>query len=248
MKLQRFWIAGKISADDSFGGLLEVVDPSLLHQLKNVFRFKIGYELIIFDGDGLDNECIIREFLKDKVILEPKKSYPSRFMPTREIWLCASIIKKDNFEWTVEKATELGVTRIIPILSDRSEKKALNVGRLEKIAVEASEQSGRGNVPAIHPIIKLEDCLEYINKTQVSGEKLGALAFHTEGEPFLGSAFDKEKPTAIFIGPEGGWSEREVELFHTSGIKLKCLGKQILRAETAAIAALSQFVFYFSNH
>ena len=243
MKLQRFWIDGKISADNSLGGLFEVADTALLHQLKNVFRFKIGYEITVFDGDGQDHECLIREFLKDKIVLELKKSYPSRFIPDREIWLCASIIKKDNFEWTVEKATELGVSHIIPILSDRSEKKSLNIERLEKIIIEASEQSGRGNIPAVYPIMKLDEAIEYIMKLQVSSGKLQVLAFHTEGDPIQGSTLNKDKSIALFIGPEGGWSEKEVELFHKKNIRVTCLGKQVLRAETAAIASLAQFVF-----
>jgi 16S rRNA (uracil1498-N3)-methyltransferase len=270
MKLQRFWIAGKITAEHSFGSLFEVADTALLHQLKNVFRFKIGYELVVFDGDGQDHECLIREFLKDKIILEIKKSYPSRYMPDREIWLCASIIKKDNFEWIVGKATELGVSHIIPILSDRSEKKSLNMERLEKIVVEASEQSGRGNVPTIHQILKLEESIEYFkearnskhearDKSEISSDKRSdesvdsrlaraeegfqMLAFHTEGESVQGETLYKDKLIALFIGPEGGWSEKEVELFHKNNIPLKCLGKQVLRAETAAVVALSQFVF-----
>ena len=263
MKLQRFWIAGKITAEHSFGSLFEVADTALLHQLKNVFRFKIGYELVVFDGDGQDHECLIREFLKDKIILEIKKSYPSRYMPDREIWLCASIIKKDNFEWIVGKATELGVSHIIPILSDRSEKKSLNMERLEKIVVEASEQSGRGNVPTIHQILKLEESIEYFkearnskhearDKSEISRDKRSEdraeegfqmLAFHTEGELFQDDILDKKKSIVLFIGPEGGWSEKEVELFHKNSIPLKCLGRQILRAETAAVVSLSQFVF-----
>jgi 16S rRNA (uracil1498-N3)-methyltransferase len=261
MKLQRFWIDGKITADHSFGGLFEVADLALLHQLKNVFRFKIGYEIVVFDGDGQDHECLIREFLKDKVILELKKSYPSRFMPVQEIWLCASIIKKDNFEWIVEKATELGVSHIIPILSDRSEKKSLNMERLEKIIVEASEQSGRGNIPRIHSIVKLEESIECVKKipnsklqvpknNQISitnnqtetASNVQIMAFHTEGKLGAGATC-AEKPIALFIGPEGGWSEKEVSLFHNNNISLECLGKQVLRAETAAVAALAQFVF-----
>ena len=247
MKLQRFWIAGKISAEHSFGGLFEVADTALLHQLKNVFRFKIGNAIVVFDGDGQDHECLIREFLKDKVIFELRKSYPSRFMSVLDIWLFASVIKKDKFEWIAEKATELGVSHIVPILSDRSEKKSLNMERLKKIVIEASEQSGRGNIPTVHPIIKIDESLEYL-KSQVSSDKLQVLAFHTEGMPahagelFQGDTLDKEKSTAVFIGPEGGWSEREVEWFHKENVQMKSLGKQVLRAETAAIAAMVKVI------
>ena len=106
--------------------------------------------------------------------------------------------------------------------------------RLEKIVVEASEQSGRGNVPTIHQILKLEESIEYFkearnskhearDKSEISSDKRSEdraeegfqmLAFHTEGESFQDDILDKKKSIALFIGPEGGWSEKEVELFH----------------------------------
>jgi 16S rRNA (uracil1498-N3)-methyltransferase len=238
MRLHRFYVAGKIPPQ----GIFDVVGEGLLNQLKRVLRLKIGYEVTVFNGDGQDHECLIREFLKDKIVLELKKSYASRFMPDREIWLCASIVKKDNFEWTVEKATELGVSHIIPILSDRSEKKSLNIERLEKIIIEASEQSGRGNVPTIYPIMKLNEAIDHIRHKFAAGT-LEVLAFHVEGELLRDNISYKDKSIALFIGPEGGWSEKEVDLFHKNNIPLKCLGRQILRAETAVVAALANIVF-----
>jgi 16S rRNA (uracil1498-N3)-methyltransferase len=238
MKPHRFYVAGKIPPQ----GIFDVVDESLANQLKRVLRLKIGYEITVFNGDGQDHECFIKGFEKDKVVLQIKKPYPSRYMPARDIWLCASVIKKDNFEWIVEKATELGVSHIIPILSDRSEKKSLNIERLEKIIVEASEQSGRGNIPTICPIMKLNEAIEHIRHKFARGTS-EVLTFHTEGELFQGSTLDKGKSIALFIGPEGGWSEKEVDLFHNNNIPLKCLGKQVLRAETAVVAALSNIVF-----
>ena len=243
MKLQRFYVAREVPSKFSTEGVFEVADENLVNQLKRVFRFKIGNEIIVFNGDGQDHECIIKEFVKDKVVLQINKSYGSRFMPDREIWLCVAIIKKDNFEWIVEKSTELGVSHIIPILSDRSEKKSLNMERLEKIIIEASEQSGRGNVPTIHQILKLEESIEYIRGSQASNDKFQILAFHTEGELVQGETLYKDKSIAIFIGPEGGWSEKEVDLFHKDNIPVKSLGRQVLRAETAAVAVLAQFVF-----
>lgn len=239
MRLHRFYVAGKIPPQ----GIFDVVDEGLLNQLKRVLRLKIGYEVTVFNGDGQDHECLIKGFEKDKVILEIKKSYPSRYMPVREIWLCAALIKKDNFEWIVEKSTELGVSHIIPILSDRSEKKSLNMERLKKIIVEASEQSGRGNIPTICPIVSLNEGIDHIKHNVARGTSEVLLAFHVEGELFEGGALQKKGSIALFIGPEGGWSEKEVDLFHNNNIPLKCLGKQVLRAETAAIVALSKFVF-----
>jgi 16S rRNA (uracil1498-N3)-methyltransferase len=121
-------------------------------------------------------------------------------------------------------------------VSERSEKKSLNMERLEKIVIEASEQSGRGTIPTIHPVVTLA---EAINQIKGSG---AILAFHTEGELFQDDVLDKEKSIALFIGPEGGWSEKEVDLFHVENIPVKSLGKQVLRAETAAIAVLAKVI------
>jgi len=238
MKLHRFYVAGKIPSQ----GVFDVADTNLVNQLKNVFRLRTGDSVIMFDGDGRDNECLVQGFLKDKVSLEIQASYPSRYIPTRDIWLCAAIPKKDTFEWIAEKATELGVSHIVPIVSDRSEKKSLNMERLEKIVIEASEQSGRGDIPAISPITSLDESIKHIKQMSASGNT-EVLAFHTEGELFQDDIFDKAKSTALFIGPEGGWSESEVELFHKENIPVKSLGRQILRAETAAIAVLANIVF-----
>ena len=244
MKLQRFYAAGKLPAKIEIGGAFELPDPDLVNQLKRVFRFHIGDTIVIFDGDGQDHECLIKEFGKESVTLEAVKSDPSRFMPVRdlgrEIWLAAAVVKKDTFEWIAEKATELGVSHILPIMAERSEKKSLNMERLDKIVIEASEQSGRGDVPKIHPIISLEKSFQYMRSQDPS---IQMIAFHTENSPGQSDSSLKDKANGIFIGPEGGWSEREVELFHEENIPVVCLGRQVLRAETAVVAALAKTVF-----
>ncbi|MBP6858924.1 MAG: RNA methyltransferase, partial [Candidatus Pacebacteria bacterium] len=155
------------------------------------------------------------------------------FMPSRKVYLYAAMVKKDTFEWIAEKATELGVTHIIPVMAERSEKKNINEARLEKIVVEASEQSGRGSVPVIASMVSLKEGIE------IGDSNIRRIAFHTEGKNFSASEIEKDQDIAIFIGPEGGWSPDEVALFHTNDIPVVCLGTQVLRAETAVVAALS---------
>jgi len=232
MRSHRFYIAETIGDKIE----LEIHSLELIHQVRDVFRLKKGDSIIIFDGSGMDFTCRIEELGKNHLKLSVMESNKSRFMPTRDIYLCASVVKKDNFEFIVEKATELGVTHIIPVMAERSEKKGLNEERLKKIAVEASEQSGRGNIPTIFPIMGLEECMNFcIGRTSAK-----LIAFHTEGEPFSGRLnLPDSSPIAIFIGPEGGWSPEEIKLFHKNNIPIVCLGKQVLRAETAVIAALS---------
>ncbi|MEI6396525.1 MAG: RsmE family RNA methyltransferase [Candidatus Taylorbacteria bacterium] len=240
MRLHRFFLTeningGKIGAQKEFS----IESAELTNQIRRVFRLKNADKVIIFDGSGFDFECEIAGGEKDSLNLRVVSSERSHYMPKRDIYLCAAITKKDTFEWIVEKATELGVTHIIPVLAERSEKKSLNEVRLRKIAVEASEQSGRGSVPTILPINNLEQAISLANST----ENMKSVAFHTEAELFTDADIDTKSPTFVFIGPEGGWSADEVDLFHKSKIAVKCLGNQVLRAETAVIVALSKVVF-----
>lgn len=250
MRLHRFYFEEKIGANTS----LEFSSAGTVHQLRNVFRLKKGDTLIVFDGSGSDFECKIAEMEKSRIILDVVSVSKSRFVPNGKLVLCAAIVKKDTFEWLVEKAVELGVTDIIPVVAERSEKKLLNESRLNKICVEASEQSGRGTVPVIHRIVNLNEAIKRDLKgelKEVSGMQAldcSYLAFHTEGESFKKADFTSKKQVNdqalfVFIGPEGGWSPQELEAFHKEGIAVACLGPQILRAETAVISALSVIEF-----
>jgi 16S rRNA (uracil1498-N3)-methyltransferase len=140
-------------------------------------------------------------------------------------------------EWVVEKATELGVSKIVPIVSERSEKKGFNLMRAQKIAIEASEQSGRVEVPLIGDIEPLKDALE-----SFQGE---IVVFDLIGKPFSDAVswLGGEKnntPINIFVGPEGGWSPKEIEMFKVQKAQIFSLGQLTLRAETASIVALSK--------
>ncbi len=232
MRLHRFFIEEPIGA----AAEVSLRSAELANQLSKVFRLKTGDRAILFDGSGSDYECEITDFDKRSVSFRVSSSSRSRYVPPHPLYLCAALVKKDNFEYIVEKATELGVTDIIPVMAERSEKKGLNAGRLEKIALEASEQSGRGTVPKIHEIASLEQSIQMLKEK--GGMEMAV--FHTEGNRF---DMEIDGPAAVFIGPEGGWSPAELDLFEKNKIAVRCLGSQVLRAETAVVAALSQVVF-----
>ena len=232
MRLHRFYIDKKIE-----GKSVEVSDRDIVHQWKKVFRYNVGSQVIIFDGSGFEYICLISSLrnlgatltiLKQKEILKPEKN----------IWLCQAIIKKDNFETIVEKATELGVSTIVPLLSERSEKKKINIERLLKIIKEGSEQSGRGNLMKMEKINSLEDIL---SSGILPQEKI---FFHQE-RPHIEQYLKKktnQKSFALFIGPEGGWTEKEIEIFSKYNVLGFSLGNQILRAETASIVSSALFL------
>lgn len=228
MRIHRFYTDTSIS-----GQKFTIEDRDMVHQWRSVFRYNVGSQVILFDGSGTDYLCLITLLTNSSASLEVVEELSGGEEPKRKVTLCLGLIKKDNFELVVEKATELGVTEIIPVLCERSEKKNLNIERLKKIVIEASEQSGRGTVPVVREIIDLPELLQEGNLPKKK------LLLHLDGE-YVGDALgDEGEEIVIFIGPEGGWSENELKIFETFGIPQTSLGSQVLRAETAAIATLS---------
>jgi 16S rRNA (uracil1498-N3)-methyltransferase len=228
MRLHRFHLKTPILKDD-----FDIADRDIIHQWRNVFRYNVGSQVILFDGSGTDFLCIITSLRNTTASLSVLKRRRTENSAEKNIWLCVSIIKKDNFEWIVEKATELGVNHIVPIISERSEKKNLNMERLEKIAKESSEQSWRGEVPKIHDIIDLDSA---INSNVLPKEKIvlsGDGKYVAEAMSKIGNIL------AVFVGPEGGYSSGELERFDQAGIVKVSLGPRTLKTETAVIAISS---------
>lgn len=213
---------------------LSITNPDTLHQWKKVFRLQAGNRVILFDGSGKEYECTIEMLSKEKaeVAVGDSKEVPA---PPREVWLCVALIKKDNFEWVAQKATELGVSHIVPILAERSEKKDLNVERLEKIVIEASEQSGRGTLPYIHKALSPEDALTLCAETRF-------FVFDPSGTSLQDTEKHGSGSVSLFVGPEGGWSDAELAFFSTRSAEVRTLGTYILRAETAAVVSSALFL------
>jgi 16S rRNA (uracil1498-N3)-methyltransferase len=233
MKLQRFFVGSTLEAD-RLNAPIRTPSLELVHQLKNVFRLVTGDEVILFDGSGYDFTARIDGFDKESVSFTITGKSVNTIVSRRETWLFASLVKKDTFEWIAEKATELGVSHIVPVISDRSVKQGLNTERLQKIIREAAEQSGRATLPKLYDILELAECVEKFKDVK-------SVAWEPSEEKFYRE--DLEKIQGVYIGPEGGWTEREIDLFINENIPVCSLGPQILRAETAVVAALAQIVF-----
>lgn len=225
MRLHNFFVSEKIGEKKS----VTITDAGLLHQFKKVFRFTPGQEVVLLDNSGNEYVSEINSLTISEAKVLIKSARENIFHPRRTITLYQSIIKKDNFEWIVQKGTELGVSKIVPIISERSEKKSLNLDRLAIIAKEACEQSGRAVLPTLSIPVTLADA--------ISDVTLPYLAFHSDGEAFsadIRGAIGRD--VSILIGPEGGWSDHELSLFREKGIEIFSLGSQTLRAETASVA------------
>lgn len=230
MKLHRFFCDEKLTDKKS----VVITHAPLVNQLKNVFRLVKGDKIILFDNSGFDYGVSIEGFEKESVSLLVDSVTPNKVFPIRETYLFASIVKKDNFEWITQKATELGVSHIIPIISERTEKKDLNKERIQKIIVEASEQSGRGTLPVLSEVMDLETALQKFGHVK-------SIAWHTQAEKFVSQ--DLSDTLGAYIGPEGGWSNSEIDLFKKHGVRIRSLGPQVLRSETAVISVITLSVF-----
>jgi 16S rRNA (uracil1498-N3)-methyltransferase len=229
MRLHRFYV------EQPLGEEVVVHDVSIIKQWTKVFRYHVEDSVILFNGDGNDVTFSISSISQKEITLLRKQIHAS-YIPRKKVTLFLSIIKKDNFELVVQKATELGVSVIIPILSARSEKKNLNIERLEAIATEASEQCGRGDVPAISPITSLTSVLDTMACDVSYVLQMGGRSILHQD---IQDSFKKTQSIGLFIGPEGGWSPEEELLFKEKGINPLKLGETVLRAETAAIVAVS---------
>lgn len=227
MRLHRFYISEQVGEKNH----LTIKDEGLLHQWRKVFRYKVRDMVILFDGSGYEYECSILLIEKTDAVLQVVKKRQG-IVPHKEIWLFFSLIKKDNNEFILQKCTELGVSHFVPMISRRSEKKNLNIERAKKIIIESSEQCGRSTFPILHEVVTVDEVMkEY-------GKKVNLVAFDPSGEtPPFPSANGK---LGLLIGPEGGFADEEVRLFKQNNIPVYSLGTFILRAETAAIAAVAK--------
>jgi 16S rRNA (uracil1498-N3)-methyltransferase len=238
MRLHRFYIEQRVGEK----GEIILTNPDLIHQLANVFRFKVGQLVILFDGSGSEFEAEITTLGKKEIKLKIIKTIKKN-LNQKKVSLYLSLIKKSNFELAIEKCTEIGVMEIHPIISERSEKKDLNLERLNKIVKEASEQSGRVTLPTLYDIKTLE-----LAVSQVVKEGKMGVVFHTVNplNPPCQGEIGKPSPDkgrvgeelCLFVGPEGGWSDSEMNLFKQNNFQILSLGQNILRAETAAIVAV----------
>lgn len=229
MRLHRFYINKPLEYTKT-----TISDERLIHQWRHVFRYNVGSEVILFDGSGQEFDAVI-EKLNNREAEVRLVSERQGIVPTQKVTLYQSLLKKDKTEWVIEKATELGVSKIVPIISERSEKKGFNLERAQKIAIEASEQCGRADVPIIESSQQLVASIEGLE-----GEIIVFDKDNSSPTPSLTTREGATPPSsAIFIGPEGGWTEKEIEFFKNKGAQVFSLGSLTLRAETAAIVALT---------
>ncbi len=222
-------------------GMLRIEGDEVRH-IRRVLRLRTGDEIIVFDGSAKEYEGMIVEDRPSSVVIRIQNILSSKKESPLEITLAQSVLKGEKMDYLIQKATELGVKEIIPFFSSRSipilekSKSLRRHRRWERIAIEASKQSGRGVIPKIEPLQDYSEMLQ-----NIPPDFLRLILWEKEGarlkEVLAGL---KEKIKIFFIvGPEGGLSQEEVDLAKEKGFIPITLGKRILRSETASLSLLS---------
>lgn len=203
------------------------------HYLLNVMRKSVGDEILLFNGKDGEWRCVLSRLDKKSAVADALESTRRQDEEKLlDVWLCATVIKKDKMDLLIEKATELGVSGIIPVITKRTNDSHLSVEKMTLRAKEAAEQSERLSVPFIKNPIALSSLLEQWDKNRT----LIYLNERTKG----GSLEKTSSPIAFLIGPEGGFDDAEFEkLSALPYAKSVHLGRRILRAETAGISILA---------
>jgi 16S rRNA (uracil1498-N3)-methyltransferase len=229
-------------------GVFEIRGDDARH-ISFSLRMRQGEMLTVCDGEGTDYECKIVFMDGESVRLEVMSSRRTQTEPPLEICLYQSVPKGDKLEYIVQKAVELGVSRIVPVYSSRcivkpdaksEEKKTL---RLSRIAHEAAKQCGRGRIPSVMPY------MTYAEAVRACGEN-AFICYENERsfslKSYLRTLSEKNAGTlSFFVGPEGGYSEKEIALAAENGIPAVELGPRILRCETASGFVLSSLTYEF---
>ena len=206
---------------------LEITDRRLIHKIKNVLRMKAEDKIELCNGKQEEATAEILKINKDKIKTKLLERHSNDREPDKKITLYCSILKNKNFELVVEKATELGVSQIVPIISDRTVKTGLKSDRLNKKTREAAEQSGRGVLPQLQEKAKLKTAIKQDqNEMQIAFDEAGKEVSEID------IAVDN---ISIFVGPEGGWSKKEKQMFEEKNFDIAKLSDLTFRAETAAI-------------
>ena len=226
-------------------GLIRITGSDVNH-IKNVLRIRQGAEMLVSDGTGRDYLCQAEEIAGLEVtvrILETEEE--GRELPSR-IWLFQGLPKSDKMEFIIQKAVELGAAGIVHVSTRNTvvkldpKKEEAKVKRWQAIAESAAKQSKRSLVPRVSGIMTLKEAFDYVES---QGFSVRLIPYeHEAGMDGTKTELDAAGPgqdIAVFIGPEGGFDEREIELALSKGVRPISLGRRILRTETAGLALLS---------
>jgi 16S rRNA (uracil1498-N3)-methyltransferase len=246
-QLHRFFVP-----PETFQGRQVTITGDLVHQMTNVLRFRPGARIYLLDNTGLEYEVQLVDLGQDKVSGVVLQRAASSAEPLVKITLYQSLLKGDRFEFALQKGTEIGISEFVPVISDRCIVSNVDcidtrkANRWQRIIVEAAEQSHRGRVPFLHPGMLFLAALE---RTRLEGLSLIPWESETTAsirsmlQKYFGTAENRRSSTGrrrqinLFVGPEGGFSESEIDTARKYEVHPVTLGPRVLRAETAGLVA-----------
>ena len=235
--MQRFFLPEFLPLQD------EVVSLAAIHhQLRRVLRVKPGTQVIVLDNAGNERLLEVESSDRRETMARVVEVRPAPAEPTVVLTLYQCILKPDKFEMVLQKATELGVTTVVPVISNRTVSRPGRVllgkqKRWDAIVREAAEQSARGVLPVVAPACSFDEAV-----ADAMGTRLIPWEEGTSVPGLLGALGQSSKPVdavSILIGPEGGLEAEEIDAATSAGWQVVTLGPRILRAETAALTTLS---------
>ncbi|HBB02498.1 MAG: hypothetical protein US89_C0004G0114 [Candidatus Peregrinibacteria bacterium GW2011_GWF2_38_29] len=244
--MHRFFIFQPDVIDDE---KVLIVSEELCHQFFNVLRFKVGEKIMILDNSGEEYLVELLEISKKEVVGKVLEKRKNNAEAKIKICLYQAIQKSpEKFEMVLQKGTEIGVSEFVPLITKRTERESLHkLPRLERILKESAEQSGRGIIPVLKEPVKMQKLLEKLAKSSEVNKKVVHVLAHPEAEKMLKDVSkilaDGVEQINVYIGPEGGFTEQEIESVKEADFILLNVGSRILRSETAGIVIPALLTF-----
>ena len=228
------------------------IEGSDLNHMRNVLRIKAGEKIGVSDGQGTEYECEMDHYEDECAVLKILSSGKSYSELPSQLYLFQGLPKADKMELIIQKAVELGVYEVIPVATRRAvvkldaKKAAKKLDRWNAIALSGAKQSGRSIVPEVKPVMNFKEALSYAKALDVVLIPY-EMAKGMEKTKEIISSIKEGQKIGIFIGPEGGFDEEEVEAAVESGASSITLGKRILRTETAGLTVLSILMYHLEK-
>lgn len=232
-----------INASNIKNNQITIDDKDLYRHIIKVKRVKIGERLLFLDEKEIQYETVLKKITPDEFGVEIVCSYPSQRKLPLNIYVAQSVLNSDDQISSIQKATELGVRGIIPICTDNCSVKEsvinAKIDKWQKVAVESVKQCERADIPTVFGLSSLQDIIENYEQVIVFAEKYTDMNFF---QYIKNTKINTSKDILVIIGPEGGFSEKEFELFKNKNVPLITLGKLIYRADTALTAAITTVI------
>ncbi len=246
--MHRFFVHdSNLSLQQTPSGSVLTLPEKVAHQVRDVLHLHSGEQLVLLDNSGAEFVAEVTRTERKIVEVQLIERRTGKSESPVRITLCQGLLKSARFEWILEKGTELGVSVFSPILCHRSiagleDAGPAKIQRWQRILQEATEQCGRSHLPSLLPIRSLKQAVD-----EIPHDALALIPWEEEHSQILRDVLHarmpQQKTVVLFIGPEGGLTSGEIALAQQHGVQSVTLGQRILRAETAALAAVANIMY-----